>query len=123
MKVSFIAAIIVASPVLLWQAWQFVAPGLTNMKSATPGASSLFGSFFFIGGVAFCYAVVIAAGLEFLCCTATKRFDMQPLLQVGDYLIAGLAPGASLRRHVRVAGAGFFLARVGLIDHRFLLRH
>ena len=28
MKVSFVAAIIVASPVWLWQVWQFVAPGL-----------------------------------------------------------------------------------------------
>ena len=28
MKVAFIAAIIVALPVLLWQSWQFVAPGL-----------------------------------------------------------------------------------------------
>jgi len=28
MKVSFIAAIIIASPIWLWQAWQFVAPAL-----------------------------------------------------------------------------------------------
>src|SRR5687768_17389720 len=27
MKVSFVAAVILSSPILLWQFWQFIAPG------------------------------------------------------------------------------------------------
>ena len=84
MKVSFIAAIIVTSPVWLWQAWQFVAPGLYEHEKRYTRSFALFGSFFFIGGVVFCYAVVIGGGLSFLL-HRYEAIDIQPLLQVGDY--------------------------------------
>ena len=122
MKIAFIAAVIVASPVLLWQAWQFVAPGLYEHEKRYTRSFVFFGSFFFIAGVVFCYEVVIQHGLSFLL-QRYEAIDIQPMLQVGDYLSLVSRMVLSLRRHVRVAGAEFFLARVGLIDHRFLLRH
>ncbi len=106
MKVSFIAAIIVTSPVWLWQAWQFVAPGLYEHEKRYTRSFALFGSFFFIGGVVFCYAVVIGGGLSFLL-----------HLSLVSRLV--LAFGVMFELPV----LAFFVARVGLIDHRFLLRH
>src|SRR4029077_15691489 len=54
MKVAFPAAILVALPVLLWQAWQFVAPGLyEHEKSYTRGFFFFCLLFFFSGGVFF----------------------------------------------------------------------
>ena len=122
MKIAFIAALIVASPVLLWQAWQFVAPGLYEHEKRYSRSFVLFGSFFFIGGAAFCYEVVIQQGLSFLL-HRYEAIDIQPLLQVGDYLSlvshTVLAFGVMFELPVLT----FFLARVGLIDHRFLIRH
>ena len=40
MKVSFVAAVMLASPVLLWQAWQFIAPGLMSMRNVILAALS-----------------------------------------------------------------------------------
>jgi sec-independent protein translocase protein TatC len=122
MKVSFIAAIIVTSPVWLWQAWQFVAPGLYEHEKRYTRSFALFGSFFFIGGVVFCYAVVIGGGLSFLL-HRYEAIDIQPLLQVGDYLslVSRLVLAFGVMFELPVLA--FFLARVGLIDHRFLLRH
>jgi sec-independent protein translocase protein TatC len=52
-----------------------------------------------------------------------EAIDVQPLLQIGDYL-------SLVSRLVLVSGVmfelpvlAFFLARVGVIDHRFLIRH
>jgi sec-independent protein translocase protein TatC len=117
MKVSF-----VTSPVWLWQAWQFVAPGLYEHEKRYTRSFALFGSFFFIGGVVFCYTVVIGGGLSFLL-HRYEAIDIQPLLQVGDYLslVSRLVLAFGVMFELPVLA--FFVARVGLIDHRFLLRH
>jgi sec-independent protein translocase protein TatC len=122
MKIAFIAAIIVASPVLLWQAWQFIVPGLYEHEKRYSRSFVCVGSFFFIGGAAFCYGVVIQYSLVFL----LHRYEVigvQPMLQIGDYL-------SLVSRFVLAFGVmfqlpvlSFFLARVGVIDHRFLLNH
>ncbi|MGH7810447.1 MAG: twin-arginine translocase subunit TatC [Candidatus Binatia bacterium] len=122
MKIAFFAAVIVASPVLLWQAWQFIAPGLYEHEKRYSRSFVLIGSVFFSGGAAFCYGVIIQQGLDFLL-HRYEAIDIQPMLQVGDYL-------ALVSRMVLAFGVmfelpvlTFFLARVGLIDHRFLIRH
>jgi sec-independent protein translocase protein TatC len=122
MKVSFVAAVMLASPVLLWQAWQFIAPGLYEHEKRYTRSFVFFGSLFFIAGAAFCYAIVIQQGLHFLL-HRYEAINIQPMLQVGDYLSLVsrlvLAFGAMFELPV----LAFFLARVGLIDHRFLIRH
>jgi sec-independent protein translocase protein TatC len=122
MKVAFAAAILVALPVLLWQAWQFVAPGLYEHEKRYTRSFVSFGSVFFIAGVAFCYEVVIELGLNFL----LRRYEVihvQPLIQIGDYLslVSRLVLAFGVMFELPVLA--FFFARVGLIDHRFLIRH
>lgn len=122
LKVSFIAAVILASPVLLWQVWQFIAPGLYEHEKRYTRSFVFFGSFFFIGGAAFCYEIVIQHGLSFLL-HRYEAIDIQPMLQVGDYLsvVSRLVLAFGVMFELPVLA--FFLARVGLIDHRFLIRH
>ena len=122
MKISFVAAIIVALPVLLWQGWQFVAPGLYEHEKRYTRSFVLFGSFFFLAGVAFCYLIVLQYGLTFL----LRRYEalhVQPLIQMGNYL-------SLVSRLVLVFGVMFqlpvttyFLTRVGLVDHRLLIHY
>lgn len=122
MKIAFIAAVIVASPVLLWQAWQFIAPGLYEHEKRYSRSFVCVGSLFFIGGAAFCYGIVIQNSLAFLL-SRYEVINIQPMLQIGDYLSLVsrimLAFGVMFELPVLT----FFLARVGLIDHRFLIRH
>lgn len=122
MKIAFIAAVIVAAPVLLWQVWQFVAPGLYDHEKRYSRSFVLFGSFFFIGGVAFCYEIVIQQGLNFLL-RRYEAINVQPMLQVGDYLSLVSRMVLAFGVMFQLPVLSFFLARVGMIDHRFLLRH
>lgn len=122
MKISLVAAVIVALPVLLWQAWQFIAPGLYEHEKRYTRSFVFAGSLFFCAGMAFCYVILIQQGLGFL----LHRYEVigvKPMLQVGDYL-------STVARMVLLSGAifelpvlAFFTARIGLIDHRFLIRH
>ena len=121
MKVAFVASIIVALPVLLWQSWQFVAPGLYEHEKRHTRAFVACGSLFFLAGVAFCYFVVIEHGLGFLL-RRYEKIQVQPLIAVGDYLsqVSRLALAFGVMFELPVAA--FFLARVGLIDHQFLIK-
>jgi sec-independent protein translocase protein TatC len=66
LKVSFLAGIILASPVLLYQFWLFVAPGLYHRERRVLGPIIAVTSFFFIGGALFGYFVVFPSGFKFL---------------------------------------------------------
>jgi len=66
LKVSFFAGIILASPVLLYQFWMFVAPGLYGKERHILGPVIAITSFFFIGGALFGYFVVFPFGFKFL---------------------------------------------------------
>jgi sec-independent protein translocase protein TatC len=122
MKVSFAAAIVVALPVLLWHAWQFVAPGLYEHEKRYTRSFVLFGSLFFLAGTVFCYEVFLQLGLEFLL-HRYEAIQVQPLIQMGEYfsLVSRLVIGFGVMFQLPVIA--YFLARVGLIDHRFLIRH
>jgi sec-independent protein translocase protein TatC len=66
LKVSFLAGIILASPVLLYQFWMFVAPGLYQKERRVLGPIIAITSLFFIGGALFGYFVVFPSGFKFL---------------------------------------------------------
>jgi len=122
MKISFVAAIIVALPVLLWQGWQFIAPGLYEHEKRYTRSFVLFGSLFFVAGAAFCYEIVLQYGLGFLL-QRYQALEVQPLIQMGDYLslVSRLVLAFGVMFQLPVAS--YFLARVGLIDHRLLIHY
>jgi sec-independent protein translocase protein TatC len=70
----------------------------------------------------FCYDVVLQLGLGFL----LRRYEaigVQPLIHIGDYLslISRLVLAFGVMFELPVLA--YFLSRVGIIDHRFLIRH
>src|SRR5262245_44903949 len=122
MKIAFIAAVIVVSPFLLWHTWQFIAPGLYEHEKRYSRSFVCVGSFFFIGGAAFCYGIVIQYSLAFLL-HRYEVINVHPMLQIGDYLSLVARVVLAFGVMFELPVLTFFLARVGLIDHRFLLRH
>ncbi len=121
MKLGFIGAIFVAFPVILWQAWRFIAPGLYEHEKRYARQFVLFGTLLFLLGAWFCYEVVLQMGLSFL----LQRYgalQVEPAIRVGEYLSFAsklmLAFGVTFELPV----FAFFLTRIGLIDHRFLIR-
>ena len=122
MKVSFVVGAILSAPIWLWQLWHFIAPGLYEHEKRYTRSFVSVGSVFFIAGAAFCYFIVIERGLGFLL-ARYEAIDIQPLLQIGDYLslVSRLVLAFGIMFEMPVLA--FFLARVGIIDHRFLIRH
>lgn len=121
MKVAFIAGLFVALPVILWQGWRFVAPGLYQHEKRYARNFVFFGTLFFLLGAWFCYEVIFQVGYGFLL-QRYQAIDVRPAIRIGEYLSFSsdllLAFGITFELPV----VAYFLTRIGLIDHRFLIR-
>ncbi len=120
LKLSIFAGAIVAVPVILYNVWMFVGPGLlkSEVKVVIPIVFS--STVFFLIGAAFCFFYVIPLAVRFLLGFSTG--NMQPMIMIGDYVsFAGmmvLAFGIVFELPV----ASFILARMGVIDHKIMAR-
>lgn len=121
LKVSFIAGIFLASPAILYQAWQFVSPGLYENEKYYVFPFVFFGTFFFCAGAWFCYAFVFQVGYAFFL-EQYATIGIEPTLRISEYLSFSsrmlLAFGVTFEMPV----VAFFLARIGMIDHNTLIK-
>lgn len=66
MKIGLYAGIFLSTPVLLWQVWGFVAPGLYPTERKLAGPFIVFGTLAFMAGALFCYFVLLPQMFTFL---------------------------------------------------------
>ncbi len=66
LKVGLYAGIFLGTPVILYQLWMFVAPGLLKTERKAVGPFVLSGTVFFIIGALFCYLVILPTMFKFL---------------------------------------------------------
>lgn len=66
MKVSMIAGLFLAMPVVLWNVWAFVAPGLHKHERKYAAPFIIIGSLLFMVGGAFALLVVVPFAISFL---------------------------------------------------------
>ena len=65
-KVAALAALFLTSPLVLYQVWRFVAPGLYQKERRNAAPFIIIGSLFFLAGGAFAYFVAFPFAVEFL---------------------------------------------------------
>ena len=120
MKVGMVAGIFVASPIVLYQVWLFIAPGLfrNEKRYVLPFMFSTV-ALFLAGGV-FGYFMVYPAALDFLIGYGEQ---FRPMITITEYtdlfltIIVGL--GIVFEMPILV----FFLALMGIVDAGFLWRN
>jgi sec-independent protein translocase protein TatC len=66
LKVSLYAALALAFPVLLWQAWSFFAPAVEEGRQRVVARFVAFATALFAGGMAFAFFVILPPALRFL---------------------------------------------------------
>jgi len=120
-KVAFIGGIFFAFPVILRQSWRFVAPGLYEHEKHYAQKFVFFGTLFFLFGAWFCYEVIFQTGYGFLL-RRYQAIGVRPAIKIAEYLSFSsrllLAFGVTFELPI----VAYFLTRIGLIDHRFLIR-
>ncbi|SMP66220.1 twin-arginine translocase subunit TatC [Noviherbaspirillum suwonense] len=84
MKVTLLAAFIIALPWVLYQVWAFVAPGLYTHEKRLVAPLVVSSSLLFVLGVAFCYFFVFGKVFRFIYDFAPKSITVAP--DIENYL-------------------------------------
>ncbi len=117
-KVAFIAGIMAASPLIFYQLWMFIAPGLyrKEKKMAIPFVIS--STILFVGGALFGYFVVFPFGFKFFIGFSNEYVKALP--SVKQYFSFSMkllfAFGAVFELPVII----FFLSKMGIVTPQFL---
>ncbi|MCI0463062.1 MAG: twin-arginine translocase subunit TatC [Gemmataceae bacterium] len=84
-KVTFVCAVVLASPWLFWQIWSFVAAGLYPHEKRYVHRFLPFSVGLFLAGVALCQLVVMPRAVEVLL-TFNEWLELEPDLRLSEWL-------------------------------------
>ena len=118
-RVALLAGTLLASPVVLWQVWLFIAPALYRREKRYVLPFVGFGAAFFLSGCAFAYYQAFPLVVKFL---VKIGEPFQAVITINEYLSMAtrliLALGLCFEMPILV----FFLTRIGIVSERWLLR-
>lgn len=84
LKVAMVAGCILASPVLFYHLWAFIAPALTLKERRLASIFLPVAIGLFALGIVFCYFLVLPSAIKFFIGFSTE--GLQPLLSFGQYI-------------------------------------
>jgi sec-independent protein translocase protein TatC len=120
-KLGLYIGVVIASPVVLYQVWLFIAPGLYKHERKAASVFLVSSVSLFLAGIAFCYFILLPYTLRFLIGFNVPYFT--PLISVNEYwdlaLILMLGMGLIFQTPILV----FFLALFGIVTPGFMLKH
>jgi sec-independent protein translocase protein TatC len=120
LKVSAFAGALLTSPILFYQLWLFVAPGLYAHEKKLVLPFIACSTLLFVGGSVFCYRMVLPLTFSFFH-EEFKSIGVTPTIRVGDHISMTITALAGFGAVFELPLLTFFLARAGVIDHRTLI--
>jgi sec-independent protein translocase protein TatC len=120
-KIALIAGLIIASPLVFTQVWLFIAPGLYTHEKKYAIPFVVMSSLFFVLGAAFSHYVVFPITWRFFVGFTNDILTFMPRVEpaFSIYLRLILALGITFQLPTLV----LFLARMGLVTPRFMIRN
>lgn len=114
LKITLLAAFMLALPIVLYQLWAFVAPGLYSHEKRLVLPLVVSSTLLFFAGVAFCYFFVFGQVFAFIQGFAPKSITAAPDIEayLGFVLTMFIAFGAAFEVPIAV----IVLARMGIVS-------
>lgn len=121
LKLALVAGLLLASPVIFYQIWRFVTPGLYQHEKKALLPFTLVSSFCFLSGSAFGYLVIFPPAFRFLLGYSTSF--LEPMPAVSEYfslaLFLLLAFGVTFELPVFMV----ILAKLSVVNAPFLAKY
>ena len=115
LKCSLFAGAFLASPVVFFQAWRFVAPGLYRRERTLALPFVISSTLSFVGGAAFCYYLLLPVAMQFFM-SVGEGDGIASQIEIAEYLSfvtrLMLAFGVVFELPLLI----FFLARLGIVS-------
>jgi sec-independent protein translocase protein TatC len=121
MKIGGLAGLFLALPVIVYQLWLFIAPGLYSREKRFVVPFVTLGTFFFIAGAAFSHYIAFPYTWKFFAGFETSYMHFVPNASqaLSMWMLMLLAFAVVFQMPTIV----FFLARMGMVSASFLMRH
>lgn len=121
MQVFIVAGVIGAMPVILYQFWQFVAPGLLPHERKYAFWIVFFTSLCFLAGIAFAYFVLVPTALKFFSTFGTDIFELN--IAINEYIsfMLSLILGAGLVFELPMIT--YFLTKIGILNPTMMKKY
>ena len=117
-KISVVAALFIVAPVILYEFWMFVSPGLYEKERRYVYPFIFLGSLCFICGALFCYYVVMPFIYRFFVGYASEFIIPMPDLK--SYMSLTLKMLIMFGLLFQLPLVAFYLAKAGIIHYRML---
>jgi len=121
LKVSLLSGLMLASPVIIYEFWMFVTPGLYDKERRILLPIIFLSSLFFVGGALFGYFIVFPWGFKFFLGFATET--IRPLPSMKEYLGFSAKLLLAFGLVFELPLVLTFLARIGVVSVEFLKKH
>lgn len=113
LRVGLVGGVLLASPVLAYQVWGFIAPGLYASERKVVMPLSVASTTLFLMGAFFAYTVIFPVAFPFF----FSMLDARPMLSIDGYLSTVVRIMLAFGLCFQLPVVTWFLARMGLIDH------
>lgn len=121
LKLALASGVLLASPVLMLQAWGFIAPGLYVHEKRLAIPFVLSATICFVGGAAFSHYVMFPAASRFFASFATDVVVFEPRVSAALSLYMRMLFGCALA--FQLPTVTMFLARMRIVTARFMARN
>ncbi len=118
---AFLAGIVLAMPVILWQVWLFIAPGLYAKEKKLAIPFIVLASVGFFGGAAFTHYLLFPWMWRFFASFASDKLTFYPRIEPVFDLYVKMILGMGLV--FQMPALVYALAKMGLVTWRFLARN
>ena len=119
--ISLIAAVVLASPYVMYQVWGFISPGLYSKEKRMAAPFVLFTTLGFLAGAAFNHYVAFPFMMQFFASFNGTDLSFMPRLEDTFGLYAKMMIGMGVI--FQMPTVVFFLAKLRLVTARFLWQH
>jgi sec-independent protein translocase protein TatC len=119
-KVALLTGVFLSAPVILYQVWRFVSPGLYPRERRWAAPFIILGTLFFLSGGAFAYYVAFPFAVKFLLGIGDL---FQPVITIERYFHFLMTVILGLGLMFELPILIFLLAQIGVVTPRFLMRH
>jgi sec-independent protein translocase protein TatC len=120
LKVAAVAGVLVALPVIMWQVWGFIAPGLYKNEKILAVPFVMVSCLCFGVGTYFGFTFVFPTIFTFLVKFGTGGGEINAMLSMGSYLTLSTRLLFAFGMVFELPIIIFFLARMGVVDYKWL---
>jgi sec-independent protein translocase protein TatC len=120
LKLSLFGGFVLALPVIFYEVWRFVAPGLYEREKRYLVPFVLLSMIFFLGGASFCYYIVFPFVFQFFMSFSGDSLLAMPAIR--QYLSFATRLLIAFGLVFEMPIFFFFLGRIGLVSYKGLAR-